>query len=199
VSRDTLKLLVAAAAIVFAVGSLLSGRPVARPPGVLAPHDPLQTPLDATTPVELHGYRLVPRAGFEIEARILSAEHYRWDAGASLAPVDLALGWGPMSDTAVLSRFRITQGARFYTLYPQDGALDLDAALRHSANMHLIPADDAVKRRLRSARKGQVVSLRGRLVDAARPDGFTWRTSLSRDDTGAGACELLLVESASLR
>ncbi len=198
-SRDTLKLLVAAAAIVFAVGSLLSGRPVERPPGVLAPRDPLQTPLEAAAPVDLRGYRLLPRAVFEIEARILSAEHYRWDAGASLAPVDLALGWGPMSDTAVLSHFRITQGARFYTLYPQQGALDLAAALRHSANVHLIPADGTVKRRLESARKGQVVSLRGRLVDAARPDGFTWRTSLSRDDTGAGACELLLVDSAALR
>jgi hypothetical protein len=43
------------------------------------------------------------------------------------------------------------------------------------------------------------VSLRGQLVDAVRADGFTWRTSLRRDDTGAGACELLLVESAAIR
>ena len=41
--------------------------------------------------------------------------------------------------------------------------------------------------------------LGGELVDAVRPDGFTWRTSLSREDTGAGACELFLVESAELR
>jgi hypothetical protein len=199
VTRETWKLLIALAAIAFAVGSMLSKRPVERPPGVLAPHDPRQQSVDAPTPLELHGYVLEPRARFEVEARVLSAERYRWDAGASLAPLDLALGWGPMSDSSVLSRFRVTQGARYYTLYPKEGAPELDEALRHSANMHLIPADAAVARVLDSARKGHVVTLRGRLVDAARPDGFTWRTSLSRDDTGAGACELFLVEAASLR
>jgi len=31
------------------------------------------------------------------------------------------------------------------------------------------------------------------------PDGFAWRSSLTREDTGAGACELVYVESAALR
>jgi hypothetical protein len=82
---------------------------------------------------------------------MLSAERYRWDGGADLVPVDLALGWGPMSDSAMLERFEVTQGARFYTLYPQDEAADLGVALRHSANMHLIPASEAVRRTLESA------------------------------------------------
>jgi hypothetical protein len=103
-----------------------------------------------------------------------------------------------MSDSALLERFRITQGARFYTLYPQDETVDVALALRHSANMHLIPADDDVRDIIESARTGHVVSLRGVLVDAARPDGFRWRTSLTREDTGAGACELFLVEAAAI-
>jgi hypothetical protein len=197
--RDTIKLVLALAAIVFAVGAWLADRPVGRPAGVLAADDPRQDPLDAAQPLELRGHRLQPRATFELQARVLSAERYRWDGGASLAPVDLALGWGPMSDTATLEHFRITQGARFYTLYPRDGAIDLDVALRHSANMHLVPADAAVLGRLQSVRAGHVVTLRGLLVDASRPDGYTWRTSLRRDDTGAGACELFLVESVAVR
>jgi hypothetical protein len=198
-SRDTLKLLLALAAIVIGVGSMLSNRPVERAPGVLAPDDPLQRELADAAPLQHQDYELTPRAAFELEARVLSAERYRWDGGAGLAPVDLALGWGPMSDSAMLARFRVTQGARFYTLYPEDEAVDLALALRHSANMHLIPASESVRRTLESARLGQVVSLRGQLVDAARPDGFTWRTSLTREDTGAGACELVYVESAALR
>lgn len=198
-SRDTIKLVLALAAIAVGIGALLAGRPIERPPGVLAPRDPLQQELASATPWEYLGYELRPRAAFAVEARVLSAEHYRWDGGARLAPVDLALGWGPMSDSATLARFKVTQGARFYTLYPRDDSLDLAVALRHSANMHLIPANDAVRRRLAAARTGHLVSLRGQLVDAARPDGFTWRTSLTRDDTGAGACELLFVESATVR
>ena len=198
-SRDTLKLLLALAAIVIGVGSMLSNRPVERAPGVLAPDDPLQRELADAAPLQHQEYELTPRAAFEFEARVLSAERYRRDGGAGLAPVDLALGWGPMSDSAMLARFKVTQGARFYTLYPEDEAVDLALALRHSANMHLIPASESVRRTLESARAGQVVSLRGQLVDAARPDGFTWRTSLTREDTGAGACELVYVESAALR
>ena len=198
-SRDTFKLILALVAIVIGAGSMLSNRPVERAPGVLAPGDPLQQELAGAAPLRHQDYELTPRAAFSLDARVLSAETYRWDGGADLAPVDLALGWGPMSDSAMLERFKVTQGARFYTLYPQDDTVDLGLALRHSANMHLIPASEAVRRTLESAREGQVVSLRGQLVDAARPDGFTWRTSLTREDTGAGACELFYVESAALR
>ena len=198
-SRDTFKLILALAAIVIGIGSMLSGRPVERAPGVLAPDNPWQQELLDAGPLQHGEYALTPRAEFRLEARVLSAERYRWDGGAGLAPVDLALGWGPMSDSSMLGRFKVTQGARFYTLYPQDEAVDLALALRHSANMHLIPASDAVRRTLESARAGQVVSLRGQLVDAVRPDGFAWRSSLTREDTGAGACELVYVESAALR
>ena len=199
VPRDTFKLVLALAAIAIGVGSMLSKRPVERAPGVLAPGDPWQQELRDAATLRHGDYVLTPRAEFAIEARVLAVERYRWDGGAGLAPLDLALGWGPMSDSALLERFEVTQGARFYTLYPQDEGVDLTLALRHSANMHLIPASATVRRTLDSARAGQVVSLRGRLVDAARPDGFTWRTSLTREDTGAGACELVYVESAALR
>jgi hypothetical protein len=39
------------------------------------------------------------------------------------------------------------------------------------------------------------VELRGRLVDIEGKEGGM-RTSLTRDDTGAGACEILLADSA---
>jgi hypothetical protein len=46
-------------------------------------------------------------------------------------------------------------------------------------------------------RAGSLVELRGRLVDIeGREVGM--RTSLTRDDTGAGACEILLADSARL-
>ncbi|WP_166627906.1 hypothetical protein [Thiopseudomonas denitrificans] len=45
-------------------------------------------------------------------------------------------------------------------------------------------------------RPGQVIALEGYLVDAAAPDGWRWNTSLTRKDTGTGACELFWVENA---
>ena len=46
-------------------------------------------------------------------------------------------------------------------------------------------------------RAGSVVALRGQLVDIEGGEGGM-RTSLTRGDTGAGACEILLAESASI-
>ncbi|MCC5845262.1 MAG: hypothetical protein JJU05_13520 [Verrucomicrobia bacterium] len=41
--------------------------------------------------------------------------------------------------------------------------------------------------------KGQRVRLGGYLVNVLHENGTTWRTSTTRDDTGAGACEIVLV------
>ena len=60
--------------------------------------------------------------------------------------------------------------------------------------MHMIPADDGVKYQLEQVRVGQVVHIEGFLVDASRADGWHWNTSMTREDTGAGACELVYVE-----
>jgi hypothetical protein len=47
-------------------------------------------------------------------------------------------------------------------------------------------------------RPGQVVTLSGLLVDGKRDDGAWIKSSLSRTDTGAGACEVLLVQDLSV-
>jgi len=47
---------------------------------------------------------------------------------------------------------------------------------------------------MKHVRQGELVHLDGFLVDASRPDGWRWRSSLRRDDTGDGACELVYVE-----
>ena len=59
--------------------------------------------------------------------------------------------------------------------------------------MHLIAADKAVAKQISRVRSGQVVKLKGYLVEARRADGFTWTSSLSRTDSGNGACELMWV------
>ena len=59
----------------------------------------------------------------------------------------------------------------------------------------MIPASPEIDRRLRAVRAGDVIRLRGYLVRVEATDGWQWRSSLSRADTGAGACELVLLEA----
>ncbi|HNY47676.1 MAG TPA: hypothetical protein PKN64_12015, partial [Casimicrobium sp.] len=70
---------------------------------------------------------------------------------------------------------------------------------RSSANMHLIPSDTAVKKVLSAARVGNVVAIEGHLVDAKSDSGWSMTTSLTREDSGAGACEIVYVRRASIR
>jgi len=100
-----------------------------------------------------------------------------------------------MSDNRVLRVFDITQGARFYSWMPKEPLpIPRQVVIEHSANTHVIPADTSVARQLRGLRVGQVVHLRGYLVNGVRDDGAYINTSLTRSDSGPGSCEVVLVE-----
>ena len=171
------------------------GLPLAQPPGILAPQDPLQADPDPAVPWTFRDHRITPLARFELRARVLSTERYRFDRAAELSPVDFALGWGPMSDTRVLDAFTIRQRDRWY--FWSSGNMPIPAAevISHSANRHMIPSSGSVERRLLAVRTGQVVELSGQLVRADGRNGWHWVSSLSRTDTGDGSCEVVWVES----
>ncbi len=173
-------------------------RPVQQANGVLVAEDPRQQPVEIDG-FNYRDYRLSPRASYHLRARLLSRESYRLGREAELSPLDFALGWGVMSDNRVLDALEISQSGRYFWLRWGEAAPASETEmLRHAANTHLIPADDSVRRALARMRPGQVVALDGWLVDVAAEDGWQWQSSLSRSDTGAGACELLWVRSASV-
>ncbi len=60
----------------------------------------------------------------------------------------------------------------------------------------MIAANDEVRKVIGNLRVGQIVTMNGYLVNATGPEGRTWNSSLTRQDTGNGACELFYVESA---
>ncbi|MEO8508209.1 MAG: hypothetical protein ABI593_11315 [Betaproteobacteria bacterium] len=178
-----------------------SERHVRVPPGIVAAAEPVQRELDVPAVFSAKDHRFHVRAQYTITARVLRKEIYRIDGGASLAPVDLGLGWGPMSDTRIVDQLEFSQMGRFLFWRPTDWTtfpLTPRDTIAHAAQVHAIPADDDVERRLRRLRPGQVVTLTGYLVDVRGPGGFSWNTSLRRDDTGDGACELMWIERVSI-
>jgi len=120
-----------------------------------------------------------------------------FDRAAELSPVDFALGWGPMSYSKVLEAFSIQQRDRWYFWSAKRMPISAAAVISHSANMHMIPADPLVEKRLLAVKPGQILDLRGMLVQADGADGWHWVSSLSRTDTGDGSCEVVWVESVS--
>ena len=146
-----------------------------------------------------HGnFRLTPLARFEVDARVLHQKKYRYDRQAKLSPLDLAIGWGPMSDQAVLDQLKIKQSMRFYWYeYRLPPPIPREEIVRHSTNLHIIPATQEIAARCKALRAGELVHLEGELVEASSPEFGPWRSSLVRTDEGNGACELLLLQKCS--
>lgn len=185
------------ALVMFGVYRWYAHRELDHAPGVLAAEEPLQDELHAADGIERDGFRLVPRAEFSATVRVLRREDYSRGPLAKLVPTDFAVGWGPMSDSKVLSDIEISQGNRFYYWHTENWPIERRDIETHSANWHVIPDNDEVRAALARLRAGSVVELRGQLVDIEGGEGGM-RTSLRRDDTGAGACEILLASSARL-
>jgi hypothetical protein len=192
-----MKSFIALLAIAFGcLGYWYLHRPITYPPGVLIADDPSQIMLPTDTPAFAQdAFKLKPLAVFSIDARVLHRKVYRYDSQAALVPVDLALGWGPMSDQKVLDQLRITQSMRFYWYeYPRQAPIPKEEIISHSTNVHIIPSTKAIASQCKSLRQGSLIHLSGELVEANGPAIGTWRSSLSRTDTGNGACELMWVK-----
>ena len=138
-------------------------------------------------------YAITPLEDFSIDARVLSRQDYKLDREAQLSPIDLALGWGPMADPEVLSQIEVSQSNRWYHWQTAKFPIPRRDIETHSANMHMIASDPAIADELSRVKAKDRIHLEGKLVEVRGDDGWHWRSSLTRDDTGAGACEVVWV------
>lgn len=150
------------------------------------------------TSVTLNNTSIELVAKYKIAALVLGKENYYFGDQASLVPVDLALGWGVMSDKSLLSKAKvdISQGGRFYRWYvPSFDTLSRADIAFHSANTHIIPATSEIKNYIsHSVSKDDYIYMEGYLVNF-KLNNQSFNTSLTRNDVDAGACEIFLVTS----
>ncbi len=182
--------------VVFLVWEMWPAPVIERPAGALCPDIPLQNPPSRKTPWLHDDFMITALADYEISAVVLSRENYSSGKESDLSPVDLALGWGRMSDSFIYEKLDISQGHRWYKWKP-DGVMPIPRREieQSSANTHILPATDEVRDALDDVHKGSVVHMSGYLIKATMDDGWHWSSSTTRNDTGDGACEVFWVES----
>ena len=166
------------------------------PPGLSDTDQPRQSQVAGSmAPFRLGNATISPLAGFSLQARVLSREDYSIGRTSDYSPTDLALGWGPMSVPGMAQKLRVSQGGRWYRYgWGSEGPpIPLRQIVGNSANMHMVPADIAAARSLERVGAGDVVRIDGWLIRIDGDEGWHWQSSLSREDSGAGACELVLV------
>lgn len=156
--------------------------------------------LSAPILLEKDGYvwRMYPRADYQIEARVLHSQEYD-DWQAIFSPVDVALGWGKISDPTVDRWINWNQDGRWYHYkWSLDAPVTGSYISEHSANVHVIPASENLAAVIRELEPNDLVRMEGMLVDveagaADEPELQRFQTSLTRSDIGDSSCEILYV------
>ena len=115
-----------------------------------------------------------------------------------LSPYDYAIIWG--NAPSYLPYLKFDQIVRFCLFkLKSDSPVDATYLNSHMGNNHLIPATVNIRKALSKARKKDLVVIEGYLVSVLAKDRknriYTWKSSLSRDDKGNGACEIIYVTS----
>jgi len=100
-----------------------------------------------------------------------------------------------MSDAQVINQLHITQSFRWYNYsWKNNPPIDPKDIISHSSNHHIIAANQDVLDAVSHIKRYDLVDLEGYLVDvqSSKAD-WSWHTSVSRFDTGGGACKLFWV------
>lgn len=201
--RAFLALLMGAGSLVGMPGCLRTQEDLVTAPGFIplggAPETPgslpIQEILKNEAPIKFNAtWALHAFARYAIHARIMSVKRYWFDALSDIAPLDLALAWGAADQDVIQDTLKISQWNRWYRWRANTLLLPASTLNASMANVHIIPATEDVRRALLALDKDDRASLQGRLVDLHHADGRIVKSSRSRNDFGAGACEILYVE-----
>jgi hypothetical protein len=140
-------------------------------------------------------WTITPLARYVLAGVVVGRENYHFGWNASLSPCDVAMVWGELARGDLFERLSWSQSGRWYFWSPRRGFPHDNAFVaRHSSNAHVIPANRNLERAVRLLGSGDIAELAGDLVRVeGRKDGRTlvWVSSLTREDTGDGSCELL--------
>lgn len=188
------KLIILVPLIILVVYFVWPEKTITYPAGITAQDQPVQNNLSITKEWQKDEYTIKALAEYKIKARVLSRNNFSIGRESNLSPVDLALGWGPMSDQSVIDKIKITQSNRWYHWETNASPIPLNQVSLNSANVHIIPNNEEVENKLDDVYKGSLIEMKGYLVSINAKDGWHWQSSLRRDDTGGGSCELFLVD-----
>ncbi len=145
---------------------------------------------------EKDDFVIIPLKNYEIEARILSKKKYTIGEDSDFATYDLALGWKEMSDIHYLEKIKISQRNRWYYWRTKDRSIPREIISYNSSNHHIVHANEKIKKQLSNLKEHQVIKMTGYLINAKNINypNIELKSSLTRKDTGAGACEVFYVD-----
>lgn len=182
-------------------------RHVAHPAGIVVEAGPAIRLGETRAPwSDDKGFRYESLGAFEGRAMVLARRNYELGEFAALAPTDLALGWGELSDSRIVDQLTFPQMKSFSSRFVvpefrRDSELrersrqELEEMFRSLTHVHTIPGDPDIRKTLAGIRPGQVIRFRATLVQAVAPSGGRYESSVALGDRN---CEIAWIDELEL-
>lgn len=132
-------------------------------------------------------YNLTPRANYELYGRIIDIDRYHgwWEKFAhghdegrmlynALSPLDLVIGYQQMADPQNINRFKFSHEYRLMWWMPKTQQ-NISTLREMFNNFHIIPATPSIAFASKMLMRGDMIRLKGLLVDVNTPLYQWWK------------------------
>lgn len=175
--------------------------------------DPVQTAIAKMDPIifktAAYTYTASPSYDYTITGIVVSKQDYEPQETDVTLPMryDICMVWGKNATSGIYLSpdVSFSQNQRFCN-FNYSGSLDFNKA--ELSNNHIVTTDQAILDKIKMIRRGDEISITGYLINMnAMPNSSAvydstkvtkWDTSITRTDTGAGACEVIYVKSLDI-
>ncbi len=146
-------------------------------------------------------YHVEPLYSYELYGLVVSyrqhdgeSSMHRW-SNDHLNMADVCVVWSDTAFAPTLSELDFWNGIFTCNVQTRDSIAWSQFKMNQLSNNHLISADPFIRDRVADVKIGDQIRVKGSLARYGAQDGGGMRgTSTTRDDTGDGACETILVD-----
>ncbi len=184
----------------------------AKPQVIDVSHEPIQSEVSFDDIIVDKGNKrwvLSPAADYSISGIVAAKKDSVWQIGFSRSDferkafLDLVIVWGPIADKKIVEenfKFNLdkTDITRVLSTKFKKNRLPKGYNSRYITHNNLVPANDNIVAALLKIRKWDKVKLGGFLINMKTPDRYLFKTSLSREDYGWSASEIIYVTSVQI-
>jgi hypothetical protein len=153
-----------------------------------------------TVPYAGVDYRVEPLYSYELYGLVVSYRQHdgedsmhRW-SNDHLNVADLCVVWSDTAFAPTLDELDFWNGVFTCNVQTRDSYAWSQFKMNQLSNNHLISADPFIRDRVAEVRIGDQVRIKGSLARYGAAGGGLRGTSTTREDTGDGACETILVD-----
>ena len=165
--------------------------------------EPRQRPITKppmTVPYAGVDYRVEPLYSYELYGLVVSyrqhdgeSSMHRW-SNDHLNMADVCVVWSDTAFSPTLRKLNFWNGIFTCNVQTRDSVAWSQFKMNQLSNNHLISADEFIRDRVGEIRVGDQIRIKGSLVRYGAAGGGLRGTSTTREDSGDGACETILVD-----